>query len=96
MKDIESGFSQNPKSEIRNPKQIPNSKSEIQNYGLWTKDHKLILDRREAIHEALKSAKPGDTVIITGKGAEPWIMGPNGYKIPWDDRKVAREELERL
>ena len=96
LKDIESGFSQNPKSEIRNPKQIPNSKSEIQNYGLWTKDHKLILDRREAIHEALKSAKPGDTVIITGKGAEPWIMGPNGYKIPWDDRKVAREELERL
>src|SRR3989344_3715558 len=55
-----------------------------------------ILDRREAIHEALKLAKPGDSVIITGKGAEPWIMGPNGSKIPWDDRKVAREELERL
>lgn len=55
-----------------------------------------ILDRREAIREALKSAKPGDTVIITGKGAEPWIMGPNGQKIPWDDRNVVKEELSHL
>ncbi|MDP3934834.1 MAG: UDP-N-acetylmuramoyl-L-alanyl-D-glutamate--2,6-diaminopimelate ligase [Candidatus Giovannonibacteria bacterium] len=52
-----------------------------------------ILDRKEAIGAALKSAEPGDTVIITGKGAEPWLMGPNGSKIPWDDREVAREEL---
>lgn len=57
---------------------------------------KLILDRREAIREALKSAKAGDVVIITGKGAERWMMGPNGAKIPWDDREVAREELGRL
>lgn len=55
-----------------------------------------ILDRGEAIREAVKSAKPGDTVIITGKGAEPWIMGPNGTKIPWDDRGVAREILKGL
>ena len=52
-----------------------------------------IIDRREAIREALKSAQPGDTVIITGKGAEQWIMGPGGTKISWDDRKVVREEL---
>lgn len=55
---------------------------------------KKILDRREAVREALKSAKPGDTVIITGKGAEPWIMGPHSQKIPWDDRKIIREELK--
>ncbi|MEK7560153.1 MAG: UDP-N-acetylmuramoyl-L-alanyl-D-glutamate--2,6-diaminopimelate ligase [Patescibacteria group bacterium] len=55
-----------------------------------------ILDRREAIREALKSASAGDTVIITGKGAEPWIMGPNGSKMPWDDREVAKEELKKL
>ena len=96
LKDIESGFSRNPKSEIRNPKQFQNSKSKIQNYGLWTMDYKLTLDRREAIHEALKSAKPGDTVIITGKGAEQWIVGQNGQKIPWDDRSVATEELRKL
>ncbi len=57
---------------------------------------KKILDRREAILEALKSAKPGDTVLITGKGAEPWIMGPKGEKIPWDDREIVRGELEKL
>lgn len=57
-----------------------------------------ILDRREAIREALASAKRGKegVVVITGKGAEPWIMGPRGTKIAWDDRKVVREELARL
>ena len=54
-----------------------------------------ILDRRTAIQAALQSAKPGDTVVITGKGAEPWIMGRDGGKIPWDDRAVAREELQK-
>ncbi|MDD5750263.1 MAG: UDP-N-acetylmuramoyl-L-alanyl-D-glutamate--2,6-diaminopimelate ligase [Candidatus Pacebacteria bacterium] len=53
----------------------------------------LILDRREAIHKALTLAKPGDTVVITGKGCEPWICEANGKKIPWDDRRIAREEL---
>ena len=57
---------------------------------------KKIIDRREAIHEALASAKPGDAVIITGKGAEPFIMGPENTKIPWDDRVAANEELQRL
>jgi UDP-N-acetylmuramoyl-L-alanyl-D-glutamate--2,6-diaminopimelate ligase len=56
----------------------------------------VILDRREAIKKALQGAKTGDAVIITGKGAEPWIMGPKGVKTRWDDREVAREELRRL
>ena len=54
---------------------------------------KKILDRREAIKEALKLAKPGDTVIITGKGCEPWICVADGKKIPWDDRRVVKEEF---
>ena len=60
------------------------------------RNFKKILDRREAIREAIKSARAGDTVIITGKGAEPWLMGPNGSKIAWDDREVVREELRRV
>ena len=56
----------------------------------------LIIDRRAAINRALQSAKPGDTVIITGKGAEPWLMGPKNSKIPWDDRAVVREELKKI
>ena len=57
---------------------------------------KEILDRREAVREALKLAKPNDVVIITGKGCEPWICVAGGKKIPWDDREVAREEIKRL
>lgn len=57
---------------------------------------KKILDRRGAIKEALLSAKPGDAVVITGKGCEPWICVAGGKKIPWDDRKVVREEFQKL
>lgn len=56
----------------------------------------LIKDRREAIRAAFISARPGDTVLITGKGTDPYIMGPNGTKVVWDDATVAREELEKL
>ncbi|QQG45903.1 MAG: UDP-N-acetylmuramoyl-L-alanyl-D-glutamate--2,6-diaminopimelate ligase [Candidatus Niyogibacteria bacterium] len=63
--------------------QIRNPKSEI----------RKILDRREAIERVISDAKEGNVVIITGKGAEPWMMGPNGQKIPWDDREIAREAL---
>jgi UDP-N-acetylmuramoyl-L-alanyl-D-glutamate--2,6-diaminopimelate ligase len=55
-----------------------------------------ILDRREAIIKALKSAQAGDVVVITGKGCEPWICVKGGKKIPWDDRKVVREEFKLL
>jgi UDP-N-acetylmuramyl tripeptide synthase len=36
-------------------------------------------------------------VLITGKGAEQWIVyGASGEKkVPWDDRKVAREMIKR-
>ena len=53
-----------------------------------------ILDRREAIKTALKLATPYDTVVITGKGSEPWMCVENGKKIPWDDRKIAREAVK--
>lgn len=35
-------------------------------------------------------------VLITGKGTDPYIMGQNGSKIPWDDATVVREELKKL
>ena len=56
----------------------------------------LILDRREAIKKAIELAKPNDTVIITGKGSEPWMCVANGKKIPWSDKEFAMEELEKL
>ncbi len=59
-------------------------------------DAKIILDRREAINKAISLAHTGDTVIITGKGTDPYIMGPNGTKTPWSDARVAKEELEKV
>ena len=55
-----------------------------------------ILDRREAIKTALSLARPGDVVVVTGKGSEDSIAMQGGKKIPWDDRKVIREELDVL
>jgi UDP-N-acetylmuramoyl-L-alanyl-D-glutamate--2,6-diaminopimelate ligase len=59
-------------------------------------DVKKILERREAIREALKMAKPGDVVIITGKGCEPSINLAGGKKIPWNEKEVVREEFLSL
>ena len=64
--------------------------------GFSKKQPEIIMDRRDAIAAALRKAQPGDAVIITGKGTDPFIMGPNGSKIPWDDATVAREELQKV
>ncbi len=64
--------------------------------GIEITPYEIILDRREAINTALKYAKENDVVIITGKGTDPYIMGPNGSKEPWDDATVVREELEKV
>jgi len=56
----------------------------------------IIMDRRDAIRAALRAARSGDVVLITGKGTDPFIMGPHGTKIPWSDADVVREELQRL
>lgn len=55
----------------------------------------MILDRREAIRRGIALAREtiNSALIITGKGTDPYIMGPQGTKIPWDDRSVAKEEL---
>lgn len=56
----------------------------------------IIMDRREAIRAALHAARAGDAVLITGKGTDPYIMGPKGTKEPWSDARVVREELQSL
>jgi UDP-N-acetylmuramoyl-L-alanyl-D-glutamate--2,6-diaminopimelate ligase len=56
----------------------------------------IIINRRDAIRTACELAREGDTVLISGKGTDPYIMGPHGTKEAWDDATVAREELEKL
>ena len=56
--------------------------------------YRVEADRRAAIRIALDAAQPGDSVLIAGKGHEDYqILGTK--KIHFDDREVAREELER-
>ena len=48
----------------------------------------VIVDRAEAIHFALAQARPGDCVLIAGKGHEDYqIIGQHVYE--FDDREVA-------
>jgi UDP-N-acetylmuramoyl-L-alanyl-D-glutamate--2,6-diaminopimelate ligase len=54
------------------------------------------VDRRSAIARALGRARPGDTVVIAGKGHEQGQEFEDGRKIPFDDREVAVEELRKL
>jgi UDP-N-acetylmuramoyl-L-alanyl-D-glutamate--2,6-diaminopimelate ligase len=52
----------------------------------------VISDRATAIHRAIREAKPGDGVLIAGKGHEDYqILGTE--KIHFDDREQAREAL---
>lgn len=64
--------------------------------GIRKTEQMVIMDRREAIRRSFELAKKGNVVLITGKGTDPYIMGPRGTKFPWDDAAVAREELKRL
>ncbi|MEK7110541.1 MAG: hypothetical protein AAB867_01670, partial [Patescibacteria group bacterium] len=50
-----------------------------------------ISDRREAIRHALLSARPGDAVMMTGKGGEQWMCVERGRKIVWNERLVVEE-----
>ena len=54
------------------------------------------VDRRAAIALALALARPGDTVVIAGKGHEQGQELAGGRKVPFDDREVAAEELRKL
>lgn len=56
----------------------------------------VIIDRREAIKMAFAMAKEGDTVVLTGKGGETVMCMEDGKKIPWDEKKIVEEELEKL
>ena len=55
----------------------------------------LVADRREAIDAALERARPGDIVLLAGKGHERSIIGPTG-PVAWNERTVAEAALREL
>jgi UDP-N-acetylmuramoyl-L-alanyl-D-glutamate--2,6-diaminopimelate ligase len=52
-----------------------------------------LADRREAITEAIASGRPGDVLVIAGKGHEQGQELAGGRKVPFDDVAVARQAL---
>ncbi len=73
------------------PEQIVNAMAA----GMQKPPH-IIMDRREAIRTALSLAHPGDVVLISGKGTDPYLMEAHGKKTPWSDAQVVTEELQKL
>ncbi len=60
--------------------------------GLLKKGYFIESDRSAAIHLGIRAAKPGDAVLIAGKGHETYqILGRR--KIPFDDRREAEKAL---
>jgi UDP-N-acetylmuramoyl-L-alanyl-D-glutamate--2,6-diaminopimelate ligase len=60
------------------------------------RDHDLLViaDRRAAIDAAIERARPGDIVLLAGKGHEQAIIGPDG-PLAWDERDEATAALHR-
>jgi UDP-N-acetylmuramoyl-L-alanyl-D-glutamate--2,6-diaminopimelate ligase len=52
------------------------------------------LDRRAAIAAAIAAARPGDVVLVAGKGHET-TQTIGDRVLPFDDREVARASLAR-
>ncbi len=59
------------------------------------RDLLLIPDRRAAIRAALERARPGDFVLLAGKGHESTILYADRAE-PWDERAEARAALAEL
>jgi len=59
-------------------------------------DLRLILDRHEAVAAAIRAARPGDVVLLAGKGHEHNILVAGGGEIEWDERAAAVDALAAL
>jgi UDP-N-acetylmuramoyl-L-alanyl-D-glutamate--2,6-diaminopimelate ligase len=59
------------------------------------RDLLLIPDRDAAIVAAFERARPGDVVLLAGKGHETSIIGPSG-PTPWNERAAALAALSSL
>jgi UDP-N-acetylmuramoyl-L-alanyl-D-glutamate--2,6-diaminopimelate ligase len=88
LADVAIVTSDNPRSE--DPEEIA---AEIVSGG--DGDVEIELDRAAAIGQAIELARPGDVVLIVGKGAEQGQEFAD-RTVPFDDRVAAKEALEAL
>jgi UDP-N-acetylmuramoyl-L-alanyl-D-glutamate--2,6-diaminopimelate ligase len=57
------------------------------------RDYEVVIDRRAAIRRAIEIAKPGDTVLLAGKGHERSMRTARGSE-PWDERAEAEAAIK--
>ena len=50
----------------------------------------MVVDRTEAIKEAIDMANKLDIIVLAGKGHEPY-QEINGEKLPYDERVIVKE-----
>lgn len=55
----------------------------------------VIVDRTEAIKEAIKMATKRDIIVLAGKGHEPY-QEINGEKYPFDERIIVKELIDEI
>src|SRR5207237_1286943 len=84
LADIAIATSDNPRTE--DPEKILDAVEA----GMGAKPHHREVDRRRAIALGLELARPGDTLLLAGKGHETYqVVGTE--KQPFDERVVVRE-----
>ena len=63
--------------------------------GIKNKNYQVIIDRKKAIEKALKMAKKGDLVVLTGKAHEKSLCrGKTEY--PWDEYQAVEIGLKKI
>lgn len=61
--------------------------------GVAGKSYTTIIDRKEAIYASIKQAKPGDVIVIAGKGHETY-QEIGKQRFDFDDRVIARQAIQ--
>ena len=74
---------------------ISNIEKGVKDSGFEMRNCFKIEDRRSAIRRGLELARENDVVLILGKGTEQ-TMVIGEQILEWDDRKVVREEIEKI
>jgi UDP-N-acetylmuramoyl-L-alanyl-D-glutamate--2,6-diaminopimelate ligase len=88
LADLAIATSDNPRTE--DPEAILDDIEE----GMRGTPHRRISDRLEAIHAALHEARPGDTVLLAGKGHETYQILGTG-KVDFDEREIVARAVRR-
>ena len=57
--------------------------------------YSVVVDRTEAIKQAIKMATKRDIIVLAGKGHEPY-QEINGEKHPFDERIIVRNLIEEM